>query len=93
MAMHAKDPSATVDYSFDWAAWLTGGETITNADWRVDPAGDDAPTLSNPVNGGHTRGILVSGGVRGARYRLTCTIETDAGRTGERSLSLYVMER
>ncbi len=93
MAVHAKDPSATVDYSFDWAAWLTGSEQITSATWAVEPAGSDAPTLGAVVEAGTVRGVHVSGGVRGARYRLTCTIETDAGRTGERSLSLYVMER
>jgi hypothetical protein len=93
MSMHAKDPASTVDYSFDWAAWLTGGETITSAVWRVEPAGDGAPTLSGPIEAGHRCGIHAAGGTRGHRYRLICTIETDAGRTGERSLTLYVTER
>ncbi len=93
MNMHAKDPASTVDYSFDWSAWLTSGETIADANWRIEPAGEGAPELLNPVEAGPQRGIHVSGGMRGHRYRLTCTIETDAGRTGERSLTLYVTER
>lgn len=92
MAVHAKDPSTTVDYSFDWAAWLTGGE-ITDTSWAIEPQGAGAPGLGTVVEAGSVRGVHVSGGVRGQRYRLTCTIETDAGRIGERSLSLYVMER
>lgn len=93
MSMHAKDPGATVDYSFDWAAWLTGDEAITETSWRIEPAGAGAPTLSSAVAAGARRGIFVAGGTRGQRYQLTCTVETDAGRTAERSLTLYVTER
>ena len=93
MTLYAKDPASTVDYSIDWTAWLTGGEAITSAQWAIEPAGEGAPTLSTPVDAGTRQGIHVSGGVRGHRYRLTCTAQTDAGRTGERSLTLYVTER
>ena len=93
MSMHAKDPGTVADYSFDWTAWLTGGEAITSAQWSVDPAGSGAPTLSNPISAGARQGIHVAGGERGQRYRLTCTVETDAGRTATRGLTLYVTER
>lgn len=93
MSVYAKDPDATVDYSFDWSAWLTGDETITSASWLVFPASTDAPSLGMQVDVGPVQGIFTSGGKAGNRYKLTCHIETDAGRTGERSLTLRVMEQ
>jgi len=93
MTFYAKDPDSTVDYSFDWAAWLTSGETITAASWTIAPSDGGAPSLGSQTDAGTVQGIYVSGGQVGNRYRLTCHIETDAGRTGERSLSLRIMEQ
>lgn len=93
MTFYAKDPDSTVDYSFDWAAWLTSGEAITAASWTVAPLDSGAPNLGSQISAGTVQGIYVSGGVVGNRYRLTCHIETDAGRTDDRSLSLRIMER
>lgn len=92
MTVFAKDPASTVDYSFDWSGWLTSGEVINTAVWSVDPASNDAPVLGTEIAAGSVRGIYVSGGVAGHRYRLACKIETDAGRVAERSLTLRVME-
>lgn len=92
MTVFAKDPSSSVDYSFDWAGWLTSGEQITSAVWTIDPPSGTAPSLGTPIEAGSTRGIYVSGGVAGHRYRLSCRVETDAGRVAERSLTLRVME-
>lgn len=92
MTVFAKDPASSVDYSFDWAGWLTSGEQITAATWSVDPVSDTAPQLGTSIDTGSVRGIYVSGGVAGHRYRLSCRVETDAGRVAERSLTLRVME-
>ncbi|MEX0299200.1 MAG: hypothetical protein AB3N28_09025 [Kordiimonas sp.] len=92
MTVFAKDPASTVDYSFDWAGWLTSGEQISSATWSVDPISANAPTLGTEIAAGTTRGVYVSGGVAGHRYRVACKIETDAGRVAERSLTLRVME-
>lgn len=93
MSLYIKDPGSTVDYSFDWAAWLTGGESIAATSWSVEPAGAGAPQLGTEVASGTVRGVYLSAGQAGGRYRLTCQIETDAGRTGERSLALRIMEQ
>jgi hypothetical protein len=93
MAVFAKDPTSDVDYSFDWAAWLADGETIISANWSVTPDSTDGLQLHSPTEGGAQRGIHVSGGTAGQRYRLSCRIETSVGRIGERSLTLRVMER
>jgi len=90
MPLHAKDPSATLDYSFDWSDWLQGAEAITSTNWSVTPTG--GLTLGAETAAGNTRGVFVSSGTLGARYRLTCQIETDLGRTAEQSLAVRVME-
>lgn len=92
MTVYAKDPDSDIDYSFDWSSWLVPGETITNTEWAVTP-NSGAPSLHSPVEADSRRGIQVAGGTAGSRYRLACRIETDSGRTGERSLSLRIMER
>lgn len=92
MTVFAKDPAATLDYSFDWSAWLAPGEVITTDSWAIEPSGAGAPTLGAKTVTGATHAVLVSGGTAGHRYRLSCHIETDAGRTAERSAAIRVME-
>lgn len=92
MTVFAKDPSSSVDYSFDWAGWLTGAEQITTTNWSVDPVSEGAPQLGTELGSSSKKGIYVSGGIAGHRYRLSCRVETDAGRVAERSLTLRVME-
>lgn len=92
MAVFPHDPDSDLDYSFDWSSWLASDETISNANWSVEPS-EGAPTVHGFRGVGAVQGVKVTGGAPGSRYRLACRIETDAGRIGERSLSLRVMER
>lgn len=92
MTVFAKDPSSTLDYSFDWSGWLTPGENITTATWSVTPADAGAPVLSGAVLSGTVTAVNVTGGEVGNRYRLTCQINTDSSRTVERSTAIRVME-
>lgn len=93
MTLYPKDPNATVDFSIDWSAWLTADEAITSAVWQSKPDGAGALTLGNTIDGAAVQGIYVSGGLTGNRYRLTCHIETDAGRQADRSITVRVMEQ
>lgn len=93
MTIYPKDPASAVDFSVDWAEWLTAGEAITSAVWSIAPQGAGAPTLGQTTDGGAVQGVFVSGGTLGHRYRLTCHIETDAGREADRSLNLRIMEQ
>lgn len=93
MTVYAKDPSSAMDYSFDWANWLTANETITSTNWTVDPSGSGTLVFGNAIETGSVRGRYVSGGQVGHRYRLSCKIVTSAGRTAERSVIIRVMER
>jgi len=92
MTVFAKDPSSTLDYSFDWSGWLAPGETITSPSWTVEPASGSAPVLSGAMQVGEVTAITVAGGAMGNRYRLSCQIETDQGRIAERSAAIRVME-
>ena len=84
-----KDPSAVLDYVFDWTEWLATGETITDhtitADTgiTVDSSTEDAGKVT----------VWLSGGTAGINYKVACLITTTAGRTDERTIWIKVVER
>ena len=84
-----KDPSAVLDYVFDWTGWLATGETITDytitADTgiAVDSSTEDAGKVT----------VWLSGGTAGENYKVACLITTSAGRTDERTIWIKVVER
>ena len=84
-----KDPSAVLDYVFDWTEWLATGETITDhtitADTgiTVDSSTEDAGKVT----------VWLSGGTAGINYKVACLITTSAGRTDERTIWIKVVER
>lgn len=89
--LYAKDPSETLDYTFDWDdAYLQSGETISTSAWAVTPSG---PTLSGASNTNSTATTFMAGGTAGHSYRLTNTIVTSASRTAERSITVRVFDR
>jgi hypothetical protein len=84
-----KDPHATLDYAWDWSAWLANGETIQDAE-VLAPYGlnVEAPVVEN---GKVT--AWISGGVEGRQYTVTCRVTTSAGRVDDRSILLVVENR
>ena len=84
-----KDPSAVLDYAFDWTGWLAAGETITyhtiTADTGItaDSSTEDAGKVT----------VWLSGGTAGINYKVACKITTTAGRTDERTIWIKVVER
>jgi len=84
-----KDPSAVLDYAFDWTEWLATGETITDhtitADTgiTVDSSTEDAGKVT----------VWLSGGTAGINYKVACKITTSAGRTDERTIWIKVSNR
>ena len=84
-----KDPSAVLDYAFDWTGWLAAGETITDhtitADTgiTVDTSTEDAGVVT----------VWLSGGTAGVNYKVACLITTSAGRTDERTIWIKVTNR
>ena len=91
MRVIEKDPDATLDYGFDWSAWLASGETISTVDWTI-ATGLDEDSLGE-VTGSDTAKIWLSGGTAGENYSVACLITTSAGRVDERTLTIRVLER
>lgn len=84
-----KDPNATLDYGFDWTAWLQSGETITEATITV-PSGI-SKTQQQIV--GDVVVFWLAGGIPNNSYTIACEITTSQGRTDSRSFSLFVAVR
>jgi hypothetical protein len=88
----AKDPAATLDYSFDWTPWLTDAADSI-ASYSVMATGPGGATISTHSNTGGVVTAWVAGGVPGRTSVLTCHIITGAGRIDERSIWLQIRDR
>ena len=84
-----KDPSAVLDYAFDWTKWLATGETITDHTITADTG---IVVDSSTENAGIVT-VWLSGGEAGTNYRVACKIVTSAGRTDERTIWIKVTNR
>ena len=95
-----KDPSAVLDYAFDWkplthgepgatSDWLATGETITDHTITADTG----ITVDSSAESDGKVTVWLSGGTAGINYKVACLITTSAGRTDERTLWIKVVER
>ena len=85
----SKDPSAILDYGFDWVDWLDG-DTISTSSWSVSPVG---LTASPNTKTSTTTTVWLSGGAVGSTYQVTNTIVTAVGRTDQRTLLVAIQDR
>ena len=84
-----KDPNAVLDYGFDWASWVSSGETISISSWSVSSLNISSASVSS-----HTAIVFVnSGGILNASHTLTNRITTSRGRIDERSLDIIILDR
>ena len=84
-----KDPSAVLDYVFDWTGWLAAGETITDHTITADRG----ITVESSTEDAGKVTVWLSGGTAGINYKVACLVETSAGRTDERTLWIRVVDR
>ena len=90
MTTYKKDPNATLDYTFDWTAYLAPlADTITSAAWVLG----DTLTMVSQTHTTTTATIFVSGGTLGNIATLTCRITTAGGRTDDRTVNLKIVAR
>lgn len=84
-----KDPSAVLDYAFNWNDWLEAVETITSHVITVE-AGitKDSDSESSGVVT-----IWLSGGTHGEDYIVACLVSTNLGRDDERSINIRCRDR
>lgn len=82
-----KDPAAIKDYGFDYALWMSSGDTITSSVFSV--GGTCAVTSSSTSS--HTAICFVSSGTAGTISKLSNRIVTGQGRTEERSADMRII--
>ena len=88
MSNYTKDPQATLNYGWDWSAWL-GTDTIASA-VVTTPVG---LTAAGQVNTATKVTVVLSGGTVGQSYTVACRITTVAGYIDERSLLIRVRDK
>jgi len=98
-----KDPSAVLDFKFDWAPltngvqgersdWLASGETILSHTITVSPVGLTVNS-SAITDTSTTVTVWLSGGIDGIEYGVTCRIVTSGGRTDDRTMEINCQNR
>ncbi|WP_329376261.1 phage fiber-tail adaptor protein [Streptomyces sp. NBC_01483] len=88
---YIKDPSARLDYSWDWSAWLAeSADTISSATVTVP---DGLTAVGPPVVDAAAVTQRVSGGAPDGTYRMVCQITTVGGLIDERSIYLAISDR
>lgn len=85
-----KDPSAVLDYSFDWTAWLAADEAIVSYAVTVDGV-----TKNSDARAGAVVTAWISGGTAGTVGSVTCAVTTNStpARTEQRTVYLKIQER
>lgn len=81
-----KDPSATLDYEFDWSDWL--GDDQILAYEIIVPAG-----IVLEPNHSQSLGVVtywISGGTANTTYEIVCEIETVLGRIDQKTARIPV---
>jgi hypothetical protein len=95
--MYYKDPSAVLDYAFDWDTnWLGVSESISSHTVTLElvkgTAGTDLTKDSDTESSGVVTAWL-SSGTAGQHWAVGCYIETDAGRKDERTVIIKIRQR
>jgi len=86
---YSKDPSAVLDYVFDWTEWLATGESISS----YTITADTGITVETDSEASGKVTVWLSGGTAGINYKVACKITTSAGRTDERTIWIKVVDR
>jgi broad specificity phosphatase PhoE len=84
-----KDPSATLDWKFNWTNWLSAAEEISSATVTVSAG----LTKVSDTNTANTVTVWLSGGTLGESYTVNCRITTNQGRTDERTIGIRLTDR
>jgi hypothetical protein len=86
-----KDPSALLEYTWDWAPWLAEvADTISSATVTVSGG---ITAVGSPVVGSTAVTQRVSGGAVGTPCAMVCQITTVGGLIDERTINLTISER
>lgn len=84
-----QDKDAVLDYSLDWADWLSAGDTIDTSVW----AADAGVILTNQSTSGAITSVWVSGGTPGSWYSLTNSVVSANGKRDQRTIQLLITDQ
>jgi hypothetical protein len=87
-----KDPDARLDYTVDWATWLTASDsdTLASVDFTVTPVGLTVDTSTFTTTDAT---VWLTGGTVGVIYTVNCRVTTAAGRIEDSSFRVRVREK
>lgn len=88
LGQYTKDPSAVLDYTEDWTAWLAG-DTIT----AVAVTATAGITVNSTTNTTTTATVWLAGGTPPLAYTITFHVTTAAGRQDDRSITINCLNR
>ena len=85
MAFELQSAAEALTWAFDWddGPWLADGDSVSSASWAISPTG---PTVSDLGEVSNVSSVRVSAMTAGKIYRLTCTMVSTAGDTGEQTI-------
>ena len=86
--MPAKDPSAILDYGWNWSEWLAG-DTLTNHAISVTTG----ITVADSSRSSTAVTVRLSGGTAGSDYEVTCHVTTSSGEEDDRTFIVPVRAR
>lgn len=98
-----KDKDETLDYSLDWTRFLSSGDSIVSASWKIRNADGDKEAftpvstvfgltiISNTFTSSVTT-IYLADGIDNTEYKLFCSVTTSSGRTAERPVKIRIRE-
>lgn len=89
MSTYLHDPDATINYPFDWSAWLEDGETITASTWIPDPGITVVTSGFTSTSTTVKASVSVSSGIQKAINRIT----TSTGEVQDKTLTLIIEEQ
>lgn len=95
-----KDTQGVLDFSFDYKAethgtagakgnWLGEAESITSHTITADTG----ITVDSHAESDGVVTVWLSGGTAGKKYKITCKVVTDGGRTDRRTITVEIKDR
>jgi len=92
----AKDPEATLTYTFDWSQWLEAQQTIATVAYTVQTRSNDPDPVIKVTEGviQNTKTYVeLSGGQLGKTYTVTADITTNNAQRDRRYFRVKIEER
>jgi len=92
-----QDADEKLDFTIDWTLWMATADVLNGSSWSVETFAGDASPLAAALSpspsydaGENKTTVWLEDGSNGKTYRVTNTVTTTGGRTGEKALLLKI---